>query len=752
MNAHIYRSLLILLISLSSTAMLIACNTAHSQVMPLYDHLATVNAQWSWAHTLAAPASMTQNVRFDSDAARIQTHLRLVGQLLQQPRQALTESQNIRRQQCLQILREYAEAGCFPQNTNHTERMPYFIDRYGTACAVGYLMIATGYGDLAQYISQQNNYAYLCELLSYPSVVKWANHYGFMPEELALIQPTYASVGEYLLYPDGDGTNGTIYALHTTADWGLLIGGSFSTAGGIACNNIARRTNNGFSAIGNGLNGTVRSITTYGGQVYAGGLFSNGASLTANIARWNGSQWLYSNIADGSAVLSLHVHNGNLYAAGGFGVQKRTTSWIAVGGNFNATAQTLNSHNGFLIAGGDFTQIGNSTIQHVAIWNTAANQWLAIGTGLDAPVYALHTLNGELYAGGRFFNAAQAAFGLAHWNNTTNTWQSLIYTPYYASGTNTGAIYSLQSYGNRLLIGGDFWLNEGKHLAFYDPATTDPTNLPALYQFYGANDKVYATAIWGEQLYMGGILTDIWGYDGDFIDARNLLHSNVAAVQVPMRVQLQGAYDTATGQMRTTLRQYNLLPTQQPFGCSPWFYNGTEAVDSLSQIPNNAVDWVLVEARNTTDINTVIDSRAAWLLADGRVLDVTGDNALHFYRLQRNTPYRFSVRHRNHLAVVRAADDIAPSISEVGFWLPEQVLGGAGQLYALPNGTYALLAGDFNADGVITVSDHNRLSAELAIINEYLAADGDLNRAVTTSDFNLLMANSAKIGVAAIRY
>ena len=716
-----------------------------------YRHLSEVNRQWSWASAYIPQDIALQPIEFDNDIERIKTHLLMVEQVLRQADiTTLNKQQIVNRQQCLSILHQYAMAAEFPRNLYHDSRSPYFIDDRQVACAVGFLMIKTGFAAIAQQISRENNYAYLCELLVYPQVQAWAANYGFSADELALIQPSYAPINQYLLYADGDGTDGTIYAMHTAPDNTLLIGGDFDHAGGIACHNFVCRTPSGFVPLGNGLNGTVRSISTFGGSIYAGGLFSNGSTLTANLARWNGSYWAYSNVADGSAILALTVHNNSLYAAGDFGVQKRGTAWLPVGGTFNGTVNVLHSHNGFLLAGGNFTQIDGQNMNHIAIFNNTA--WQNIGAGLNAPVYALQTLNGELYAGGSFFNNGQAAFGLAQWNNISNQWQNLIYAPSYAPAINEGAIYSLQAYGNRLLIGGDFGVNGGKHLTYYDTTAPNGADLPALIDFFNVADAVYCTAIWGEYLYIGGALTETWTYDDDFADMHNLIRSNIAAVEVPIHLNLQGAFEYATGQMRNILRQYNLLPLMQPFSGMPWQYGGNESVLSYNQIPDNAVDWVLVEARNADNVNQVTDSRAAWLLSNGTVSDISGGNAVRFYNLERGGSYVFSVRHRNHLAVMRSVANIVPTPQTLTFAEPSLVVGGNSQLVALPNGSYGLCAGDFNADGIITVADFNCFNSQLSEMNQYLNCDADLNRSVTTSDFNLYMANTSRIGVSQIRY
>ncbi len=127
------------------------------------------------------------------DVALIQMHLSLVEQKLREKNtDNLLATQRQNRNKCLDILHNYWEKGIFPKNIYHKKRTPYFIDDFGTACAVGQLIISTGFEKLAKKISAEKNYSYIKELdLIYPQLKQWANEYGFELDELAWIQPCY---------------------------------------------------------------------------------------------------------------------------------------------------------------------------------------------------------------------------------------------------------------------------------------------------------------------------------------------------------------------------------------------------------------------------------------------------------------------------------------------------------------------------------------------------------------------------------
>lgn len=127
-----------------------------------------------------------------SEKEKIKLHLMLVHQKLSQRKiDHLSCKQKTKRKKTLQILKNYYEEERFPINLYHSYRVPYFIDDFGTACAVGHLIIETGYPKISHSIAEKNNYAYI-EAMNDPEIEKWASDYGFTVEELKWIQPGYA--------------------------------------------------------------------------------------------------------------------------------------------------------------------------------------------------------------------------------------------------------------------------------------------------------------------------------------------------------------------------------------------------------------------------------------------------------------------------------------------------------------------------------------------------------------------------------
>lgn len=734
----------------------LAWSLPHSQMATLYEHLYEVNQQWLWAAHDLDPVVLSQKMAFTSDLDRIQAHLLLVESLLQKRTRIkpLAAIELEKRASSLAILHKYAQSGVFPKNTYHATRTPYFIDDFGTPCAVGHLLIESGHTDFAQRVRRDNNYAYIRDLLVYPELSTWAAQNGFEVRELALIQPTYAPITGYLWHGVPEGTDGTVFALATNLpNKQVIIGGDFTYAGGVECHNIAKWNGNSFEPLGNGLTGAVKCIAFFNNQIYVGGLFQI-ANASYNLARWNGTSWVYSNVSIGTEVLALLVRNSAVYAAGNFGLCRLQNGVWADLGYFNAPVRCLNWHNGMLVVGGDFTQINNAAANHIATWNGQVWQNLDINLQWTVPVRALAANDGVLYAGGDFFATSDnsPALGFARQIANTNHWQSLINVLDYASWNGHTCINTMTVANGSVFVGGDFEQFFGNDLAKYTPTTN---TFELLATFYDALPdepaQVFVLALKEDKLWTGGNLpyVDASGIESGI--SNNLMYADVFAVQSRLSLFLQGAYNGGTGLMNTQLRSANLIPTQQPFGGMPWNYNGTEII-ALSDMPDNVVDWVLVEVRNPDNSSEILDTRAALLLDDGSVMDVTGDKAVNFYNLNdRKAQYLLSVKHRNHLGLVANFPQILAQ-QTFHFNYPDWVKGGIGQLAPLPAGNYGLPSGDIDGNGIITVADFNRYQTQASQLNAYLSSDCDLNRSVTVSDYNRYQSNASRMSVGELRY
>lgn len=145
-----------------------------------------------WQHESLSSIELNGYTIPTNEKEKIQLHLKLVHQKLSNRNgEMLSAEQKSNRTKVLKILKSYYEVGNFPINLHHSYRTPYFIDVFGTACAVGHLIIESGHPSISQMIAETNNYAYI-EEMNYSEVEQWASTYGFTMSELKWIQPGYA--------------------------------------------------------------------------------------------------------------------------------------------------------------------------------------------------------------------------------------------------------------------------------------------------------------------------------------------------------------------------------------------------------------------------------------------------------------------------------------------------------------------------------------------------------------------------------
>jgi hypothetical protein len=209
---------------------------------------------------------------------------------------------------------------------------------------------------------------------------------------------------------------------------------------------------------------------------------------------------------------------------------------------------------------------------------------------------------------------------------------------------------------------------------------------------------------------------------------------NTREISVNARIYIEGAFNG--NDMNTTLGMKNLVPLSQPYNIYPWNYGGTE---SVSVIPDNTVDWILVELYDTTDVSLIkpsnkISSQAAFLLSDGSIVNTSGTSVLSFFANIQDSLF-LVVCHRNHLSVL-SANALTESS---GIYYYDFTIN-AGRAYQSGqktiNGKAVMYGGDTNADGSIDDDDINPDWVSEAGKSGYLPSDVNLDGQSDNKDKN----------------
>lgn len=293
----------------------------------------------------------------------------------------------------------------------------------------------------------------------------------------ALLLTVASARGQYVCGPEWMANpapvDGTVFVAGTWSQGGpplLILGGSFTAAGGVAANNIAAFDGSAWSPLGNGLNGVPRALAVYQGDLIAGGAFTAAGDGPANhVARWDGARWSPLGEGFNMQVHALAVYQDELYAGGWFtlnGTQSIArwdgSAWVPVGsgvsiqdcpGYCGTSVDALAVYRGQLVAGGYFTMAGGLTTRYLARWD--GSRWHAVGGGANNDVNALAVYNDQLIAGGSFTRVAfgsRVANRIAAWNGSA--WSTL------GDGMG-GRVTGLTVHDGRLFAGGWFTQAQG---------------------------------------------------------------------------------------------------------------------------------------------------------------------------------------------------------------------------------------------------------------------------------------------------
>jgi hypothetical protein len=255
-------------------------------------------------------------------------------------------------------------------------------------------------------------------------LLKWV-----APDWHAIGTPLNGSIDEVVLMPSGD----------------LVAIGTFTAAGSVRVNHIARFDGTNWNPLGDGLEpfssnsgATCMALLPNGDLVVGGSYFYFGASL-ANIAHWNGETWLPFGNGLNNTILDLHAAgNGDLIAAGSFKNAGGSSAdylarwdgneWHAIGNGVNGPVNhILELSNGDIIMGGSFHKAGSNSVNNIARWN--GTDWLDLDGGIDGAwsqpaVGCLAEVPNHEFAaiGNSYFAGGQGSAFFARWTETGLPW------------------------------------------------------------------------------------------------------------------------------------------------------------------------------------------------------------------------------------------------------------------------------------------------------------------------------------------
>ena len=205
-----------------------------------------------------------------------------------------------------------------------------------------------------------------------------------------------------------------------------------------------------------------------------------------------------------------------------------------------------------------------------------------------------------------------------------------------------------------------------------------------------------------------------------------------------LKIFLEGCYQN--GIMTTNLDYQKSLPFSQPYIGAPWNYPGKEKVTS---VPENVVDWVLVELRKSIDVSSEVAKQAAFINSTGKIVDLSGENNITFSNVSDGN-YFVVIIQRNHLAVM-SANPVTLTNGNISydFTTDENKAYGTNALVDLGDGVYGMYGGDSDSNGIIDDADVNDVGNNLFKFN-YLLPDLDLNNRVNVIDYKLPRKNLGK--------
>jgi len=352
----------------------------------------------------------------------------------------------------------------------------------------------------------------------------------------------------------------------------IFVGGTFTSYKGQPAHNIAKldattcALDTTFSpAMNDGFDDQVSALATSGGALYVGGAFTKYRGVTASANRLakldlatGAIDTTFSPVGASTNGFNNQVNvllvSGTSLYAGGYFTQYKNVSNSALrlakldltSGAIDTTFSPAGSgNNGFtsghvnaLVASGTALYIGHSGTAYRGAANSAsrlAKVDLTSGVldttfsppaanGFNAEVFALAVSGTSLYAGGAFTayrGVTKSAYYLAKVDLTSGE----LDTAFTASGGAVNGfddeVYALAVAGGSLYVGGAFFAYKGadqRFVAKLNPTTAaNESFAPAGHTWRGVNNTVNTISTDGTTIYIGGAFTTFAGKDANYL-------------------------------------------------------------------------------------------------------------------------------------------------------------------------------------------------------------------------------------------
>ena len=211
-----------------------------------------------------------------------------------------------------------------------------------------------------------------------------------------------------------------------------------------------------------------------------------------------------------------------------------------------------------------------------------------------------------------------------------------------------------------------------------------------------------------------------------FVSVNQTITIDHPDVLAELKVFLEGPYDTTTDLMKTGLNSAGLIPLTSPYPEDP---------RTVSSVPADVVDWVLIQARTQAD-GTAVISKSAFLKKDGKIVSDNGTTENITLALEQGS-YYILVKHRNHVKIMsKNTVSLDYSSATLFDFTNETNLYETISMKEIKSGIWVMLGGDATGDGYVNAHDKNIQWRPNNGTYGYKSSDMNLDSFINATDKN----------------